>query len=166
MKKEVVVFKNVVRVKTKYNYISRFNGNDCVFYCFQDALDNSYIFNTSSPLEIADDELDRGDEVLITGNIKSVGEYDGKPQTKLVKVQVIERLHREDRWEEIKEKRRLQELKEAEWQRSSVTKYDKIERMSYKKYKNEYADCETVKQSYDEYSRTIEVIIRDFDLRK
>lgn len=79
MKKELESFKNIVTVKTKYDYVSRFNGMDCTFYCFEDAEKNMYVFNTSSPLTAGTEKLDRGDEVLIAAKIKSVGEYKGQP---------------------------------------------------------------------------------------
>lgn len=35
----------------------------------------------------------------------------------------------------------------------------KIETMKYSRYKKHYSDCETIKGSYNKYSRTIDVII-------
>lgn len=170
MAKEII--ERIVTVNTAYEYVSRFSGEYNTFYCFEDEDGILYAYNCSSTLRAwhADDnsyeDIAKGDKVHISGTFKSVGEYKGKQQIKITRVQVIHRLQRAARWEEIREMRRLDREAEAQEQRNSVKATDKIERMSYKKYKTKFADCETIKNSYDEYSRTIEVIIRNYELRK
>ena len=96
-----------------------------------------------------------GDVIRITGNFKANVEYKGNPQVLISRVEVVERMFAE-----------MSPSEKIDAQLASVTPFDKLIEMSYKEYKNKFADCETILNSYNQYNKTIVVIVRDYDNRK
>lgn len=166
MKKTVAVemVNEIVKVNVAYTYVSKFDGNYNIFYCFENMDGINYVFNSKCPLEFSNEPIAKGDEIYISFTKKGVTEYKGQEQVKIAKVEIKDRIYREDRWEEIRERKRQEKIefyKEKEMrQRLSITPLDTVKRVSYKVYKNKFSECETIANSYDDVSRTIEIIIR------
>ena len=109
-------------------------------------------------------KINKGDKITIVASVKGQSEYNGQPQTELTRVTVQSREFAAETYEERME--RIQREKDAkkQAQMESIKAGDKIWRMPYKQYKEHYADCETVIDSYEkdvhQKQATIEVIIR------
>lgn len=95
----------------------------------------------------------KGDVFTIRATVKGETEYKGEPQTEVNRVVVKEIV---SKYQEA-----VVEAK-AEKQKQSIDLEagDRIVEMSYKGYKQHYADCETVEGSYDDEFKTIKVIVR------
>lgn len=136
-----------------------------------------YVWKTASALRIdhVDESgrcfsefMNKGDIITISATVKGEEEYKGEPQTALTRVKVLSREYAAETPEE-KAARKEREVKELEAeQRASISGGDFIRRMTYKQYKERYADCETVAGSFEQAPHqvaTIEVIIREGRLK-
>lgn len=85
------------------------------------------------------------------------------------RVTVLERIFKAKTWDEIQEERKAEREAQKENQIESVGENDMIWRMPYRQYKQHYADCETIIDSYREGryrgQSSIEVIIREGRLK-
>lgn len=114
------------------------------------------------------DKVEKGDVLIITASIKGEDEYNGEKQTLVQRVKLVERTFRAERWEEIQA--RLEEEKEVKKQAQleSIGDNDVVWNMPYRQYKEHYADCETIIDSYEcdrRGHKTIKVIIREGRLK-
>lgn len=112
-------------------------------YCYDDEKHKAYILE--SP--------DKGDTVTIKATIKGETEYNGEQQTEIQRVKLTGIIRKEVVKQEEKKPADL-ELHDG----------DEVLTMDYKRYKEHYADCETVAGSFyrDEYTQVayIKVIVR------
>ena len=125
-------------------------------HTFEDADGNTFVWKTSSPLNMkvteGSEELFRPvtvDSVLtICGTVKGHGEYKGVPQIELSRV-VVKSV---SVWglspEEIQKEKEDMIKAIAKEQRESLKDGDQIMTVDYKRYKDHYADCEVIKGSY------------------
>lgn len=153
-------------------------------YTMEDANGKQYVWKTTAYMgyEVADehgwitrengtfrfDAINRGDVVKIAATVKGESEYKGTPQTELTRVRVIERTFRAKTWEEIQEERQTEKEAKKREQLESIGENDFVWTMPYKQYKEHYADCETVIDSFKKSVRhpaTISVIIREGRLK-
>lgn len=137
-------------------------------YKMTDESDKVYVWKTTSWLAYNDEPINRGSVIVIAATVKGESEYNGEMQTELTRVKVKEVIEMGKSWEQIQaEREQAREAKKAE-QLASLKGEDFIWRMPYKQYKERYADCETV---IDSFSRprfgtaSIEVIIREGRLK-
>lgn len=137
-------------------------------YKMTDESDKVYVWKTTSWLAYNDKPINRGSVIVIAASVKGQSEYNGEMQTELTRVKVKEVIEMGKSWEQIQaEREQAREAKKAE-QLASLKGDDFIWRMPYKQYKERYADCETV---IDSFSRprfgtaSIEVIIREGRLK-
>lgn len=112
--------------------------------------------------------VSKGDRFTFTASVKGESEYKGEPQTEIQRVKVTEIIERAAEKAEQKKADKKQE------QLDSIKGEDFIWKMPYKQFKDHYADCETVIDSYEEHvdrfgyvvaPPTIEVIIREGRLK-
>ena len=105
----------------------------------------------------------RGDIIRITATIKGESEYRGTRQTVLSRVKLIERVY--DATQERMAQREARKNEQAD----SIKPGDIVWEMPYRQYKEHYADCETVIDSYNAHDgqcpATISVIIREGRLK-
>lgn len=92
----------------------------------------------------------KGDVFLLKGTIKGFGEYKGEPQTILQRCKVVEFIEKAPSEEEIKAKKKAEQV---------IKETDQVIRMKYSTYKEHYSDCETVYDSYIKGNASVEVII-------
>lgn len=149
------------------SYISRFSyiEQENYIYIMKDDSGNVFVWKTSKTLvfdvpgKIGQcDCIRKGDRMKITGTVKEHKDYKGEKQTVLTRCRFSLIAHKPDE-KAIKREQQLSSLKDG----------DIIERMPYKQYKEHYADCETVVDSYeknDRFPATIQVIIRKGRLKK
>ena len=137
-------------------------------YKMTDESDKVYVWKTTSWLAYNDEPINRGSVIVIAATVNGESEYNGEMQTELTRVKVKEVIEMGKSWEQIQaEREQAREAKKAE-QLASLKGEDFIWRMPYKQYKERYADCETV---IDSFSRprfgtaSIEVIIREGRLK-
>ena len=107
-------------------------------------------------------EIRKGDRVTITASVKGEGEYKGEPQTELARVKVVERISKGETREEEDARKAAERENQKREQLETIRECDFVWRMPYRQYKEHYADCETVIDSYENIRghKTIEVIIR------
>lgn len=116
------------------------------------------------------DSVEEGDTFAFTASVKGETEYKGEPQTEIQRVKVTDILERPAK--------KAREDKEAKKQAQldSIGENDLVWTMPYRQYKAHYSDCETIIDSYTEYTQeyghgfefspaTIKVIIRDGRLK-
>ena len=141
-----------LRLTNEYNFCSSFGEGH--IYRFIDKCHNVYVCKTSSPL-FHGDYITRGSVIEVKGFVKGQNTYKGEHQTVLTRVKIVDVLEMAPTKKEIERMR-------AENQMNSLRSNDIIREVTYREYKNEYADCETVAGSYNSYVRpaTIKVIIR------
>lgn len=146
------------------NYYGRM-PQETTIYIFKDEDDNVFCWKTNGSLGI--DKTDkrgdycrefvrRGDAFTCKATVKEHSEYKGVKQTVVTRLKVGSISH-------VPTKEVLDE-KKAKEQRESLAGNDFIWRMSYKQYKEHYADCETIAGSFQQDSykdSSIEVIIRE-----
>lgn len=162
-----------VTLKCKYEYEKRF---DWMVQCYtifimEDAEGQQYKWNTTGYLAaepIIDDEgtveyqvPDIGDKFILKGTVKDFTEYKGIPQVELTRCKCLEITYKAPTEEEIADQKKQEQL-------DSLQDGDFIWRMPYKQYKEHYADCETVIDSFERdmhTGSTIEVIIRNGRLK-
>lgn len=112
----------------------------------------------------------KDDIVKITGTVKGIRVYKGEDEFELTRVRFVDRIY--DAEADREAKRLARENEKALAKKAlldSVKDGDEIIRMDYRRYKEHYADCETVPDSYDLKTDprgvpisapTIEVIVR------
>ena len=112
-------------------------------------------------------KVNKGDVIEITASVKGHSEYRGEPQTELQRVKVLSRIFQAKTEEEIKAEKEAAKQARIQAQADSIGPDDMIWRMPYRQYKEHYADCETVIDSFrgDRGNMTIEVIIREGRLK-
>ena len=106
--------------------------------------------------------IEEGDTFTFTASVKDVSTYRGEPQTEIQRVKVEEII--------FSKAQKKRERKQAQF--DSIKDGDVIVTMPYRRYKEHYADCETVIDSYDDHEDenrygdyrnivpTIDVIVR------
>lgn len=95
----------------------------------------------------------KGDVLVIKATVKGETEYKGEPQTEVNRVVVTKVI---SKYEEAVTKAKAEKQKQS----IDLEAGDRIVEMSYKAYKQHYADCETVEGSYDDEFKIIKVIVR------
>lgn len=116
------------------------------------------------------DGVDEGDTFTFTASVKGESFYKGEQQTEIQRVKVVEIIDRPAK--------RAADEKAAKIkaQLDSIGENDLVWTMPYRQYKQHYSDCETIIDSYTEYTQeyghnyeyspaTIKVIIRDGRLK-
>ena len=113
--------------------------------------------------------INEGDVVRIKATIKGYSEYNGQPQTLVTRVVVIDRTFKAKTPEEIQKEKEEERRVKREAQLNSIADGDHVWEMPYKQYKERYADCETLIDSYKERNKSrpalITVIIRSGRLK-
>lgn len=130
----------------------------------------AYLYDSDKHVAYVWDGVDEGDTFTFTASVKGESEYKGEAQTEIQRVKVTEIIDRPAK--------RAAEDKEAKIkaQLDSIGENDLVWTMPYRQYKQHYADCETIIDSYTEYVNeyghgyeyspaTIKVIIRDGRLK-
>ena len=127
-----------------------------------------YVWKTTSWLAYNDEVINRGSIIVIAASIKGESEYNGEAQTELTRVKVKEVIEMGKSLEQIQaEREKAREAKKAE-QLASLKGEDFVWTMPYKQYKERYADCETVIDSFVRPrfgASHIDVIIREGRLK-
>lgn len=97
----------------------------------------------------------------IKGTVKCERDYKGVKQTELQRVKLLEVVERAKSKQELAEEKKKEQL-------ASLKDGDTILTMTYKNYKEHYADCETLANSYCEKDmmHTIKVIVRKGRLKE
>ena len=117
-------------------------------YKMADDNGNIYVWKTTSWLAFNDEPINRGSVIVIVATIKGESEYKGEKQTEINRVKVKEVIEMGKSIEQIQaEREKAREAKRAE-QLASIKGEDFIWTMPYKQYKERYADCETVIDSF------------------
>ena len=117
-------------------------------YKMTDESDKVYVWKTTSWLAYNDEPINRGSVIVIAATVKGKSEYNGETQTELTRVKVKEVIEMGKSWEQIQaEREQAREAKRAE-QLASLKGEDFVWTMPYKQYKERYADCETVIDSF------------------
>lgn len=114
--------------------------------------------------------VNKGDEITITATVKGVSEYKGQAQTELTRVKVTDRSFRAETEAERVARIKREQAAKREEQLATISDGDRIVTMSYARFKEHYADCETVEGSFFRDSKTgntkIDVIIRAGRMKK
>lgn len=180
MKKERITIK-AVTVAGRYEFGNYFYGRyvPTYIYKFVDETGKVYVWKTSTyagiDKKVVDprdpelvryefDGLGKGDIVDIKATIKGESNYKGEPQTELERVNILEKIFRAETPAEKKARIEAENKEIEREQRESLVGGDKIVRMTYKRFKEHYADCETVVGSFiksENRPAEIEVIIRE-----
>lgn len=151
-------------------------------YKFSDPENNIYIWKTSATLfykkpvstEADADIIEKkgmfktvpvtkNAVIRIKASVKGVNDYKGEKQTELSRVSVLEILEKGKTPEQLKrEKENAIEAKQQE-QLSTLAENDQVIVMTYKRYKEHYADCETLYKSFEKRNGCsyISVIVRN-----
>ena len=117
-------------------------------YKMTDESDKVYVWKTTSWLAYNDKPINRGSIIVIAATVKGESEYNGEMQTELTRVKVKEVIEMGKSIEQIQaEREKAREAKKAE-QMASLKGEDFIWTMPYRQYKERYADCETVIDSF------------------
>lgn len=127
-----------------------------------------YVWKTTSDLTFDDYQIYKDSVIVIAATVKGESEYNGEKQIEVNRVKVKEVIELGKSWEQIQtEREEAREAKRVE-QLASLKGEDFIWRMPYKQYKERYADCETVIDSFNRPrfgTASIEVIIREGRLK-
>ena len=183
------------KLAKKIHYTKSFGWQttEMTIYKFVDAAGKIYVWNTSAVLGmeveipwesktcylIDEDKhkkydwigVQEGDTVKITAAVKGESEYKGEKQTELQRVKVAEII---ERAADLKAQKKAEREAQKQAQLDSISGGDFIWEMPYKQYKEHYADCETVIDSYEDHidrygfvtaPPTIKVIIREGRLK-
>jgi hypothetical protein len=150
---EVVLVNDYSYVDYKYNW----GGTTHYIYTMRDANGNEYVWKTTNHLVIVVPDntsewvaIHKGDTMQITGTVKEHSEYNGTKQTVLTRCKFSLVAHKPDK---------------AKEQEQTIGENDIVWEMPYRQYKEHYADCETIINSYDRETGTIKVIIREGRLK-
>jgi hypothetical protein len=124
------------------------------FHIFHGAEDGRvYTWKTTADLKHDDRDIERNSVIKITATVKGERTYKGEEQTMLTRVKVNEVLKRGMTKEEWLERKRNAQLEEAT--QNNAILYE----TTYSAYKEHYADCDTLTNSYNEATRTVIVIV-------
>lgn len=124
------------------------------FYIFHGVEDNRvYTWKTTTTLTYNDEQIERNSVIEITATVKGERTYKGEQQTMLTRVKVNEVIEQGLTKEEWLELKRNQQLEEAA--ASGAFLYE----TKYSAYKEHYADCDTLINSFNECTRTVVVIV-------
>lgn len=173
----------VVTMKNIYSYerpAFGYGSETAYIYTMVDENENTYVWKTTAFMteKFRDEEngweidtkgrkwnyrkIDRDDIIRIKASVKGHSEYKGQPQTELTRVKVAEVIFKAPTAEQIKKDRKAEQL-------ASIKPEDEIWKMSYKRYKEHYSDCETMIDSFERDRNgytTIKVIIRQGRMKK
>ena len=138
----------------EWHYIYDMEGEDGKTYVWKTTKVMKIIHRNMDCSSRKSNEVFEGDEIFLVGNFKCESEYKGRPQILINRVEVKERTFAAPSPEEI-----------VESQIASIMPWDKKVIVPYWEYKQKYSDCETIKNSYDEFHKTIAIIIRNYDER-
>lgn len=130
--------------------------------------DTIYVWKTTSWLAYNDEPINRGSVIVIAASVKGQSEYNGEMQTELTRVKVKEVIEMGKSIEQIQAEREQARKAKRDEQMASLKGEDFVWRMPYKQYKERYADCETVIDSFNRPrfgTASIEVIIREGRLK-
>ena len=161
-----------VKVTGIYRYereaYARRGTETVTIYKMADDANKVYVWKTTAYLGQDDREVCPNAAITIVATVKGESQYKGEPQTELSRVKVKAVADWGRTWEQIQaEREKAREAKKAE-QLASLKGEDFIWRMPYKQYKERYADCETVIDSFNRPrfgTASIEVIIREGRLK-
>ena len=107
-----------------------------------------YVWKTTSDLSFDDYQIYKDSVIVIVATVKGESEYNGEKQIEVNRVKVKEVIELGKSWEQIQaEREETKEAKRAE-QIASIKGGDFIWTMPYRQYKERYADCETVIDSF------------------
>ena len=124
------------------------------FYIFHGVENNKvYTWKTTTTLTYNDEQIERNSVIEITATVKGERTYKGEQQTMLTRVKVNEVLEQGMTKEEWLELKRNQQLEEA------VASGAFLYETKYSAYKEHYADCETLINSFNECTRTVVIIV-------
>lgn len=159
-----VTYHKYFEYATHYTYY----GESHRIYKFSDAEGNVLIWDTQSYLadkKYVDEygmskPIFEGATLKVTATIKAHKEYKGEEQTVLnrPKFTLIEQGKSP---EEVAREKEDKRKKKQQYQLATIGEKDFVWNMPYRQYKQHYADCETVYNSYDANNSTISVIIRE-----
>ena len=116
----------------------------------------------------------KGSKIVISASVKGESEYKGEQQTELTRVKLEEIIELAETEAEKAERLKAEKEAKKQEQLDSIGENDLVWRMPYKQYKEHYADCETVIDSFEKHTdargyqtkpATIEVIIREGRLK-
>lgn len=154
--------------QTRFGWLTQYHH----IYTMVDSEEHVLVWRTTSIMGYEADEawhsINRGDIIKISATVKEHGEYKGQEQTEVQRLKVLERVFKAQTPEERAEAKRLEREAKKQEQLDSIREGDYIWRMPYRQFKEHYADCETVIDSYQKVPRgtdTIEVIIRSDRLK-
>lgn len=157
----------LVNVYEFTDYSFSYYGTTNYIYTMKDVEGNVLVWKTTKDYALPLDEegcrwhpVSKGDQIRVTGKIKAHDEYKGTKQTVLTRCK-FELVKAAFTKEEIEEQERQAQL-------GSLSGNDFIwKKMPYKQYKEHYADCETLKGSfqYEDGAALIDVIIREGRLK-
>lgn len=147
----------VVTLKYRFentNFYNGWNATTTYTYIMVDAENNTFVWKTTSCLDypINEDELgflNIGDSFEITGTIKAHTTYKENEQNVLTRCK-YKLVSKAPDYKAIKREKQMATLNEG----------DIIMEMPYRNYKEHYADCETVCDSFNYDLGTIKVIVR------
>lgn len=125
---------------------------------------NTYVWTTTkwgaTWMEEEKRNIVAGDVVTFTATIGETTTYNGNEQIKLTRCKDFSFVEHKETYEERMERTKAERI---EKQKKSIKESDRVLHMEYSRYKNHYADCETIIGSYrggDEYRfATIWVIV-------
>lgn len=124
------------------------------FYIFHGVEDNKvYTWKTTTNLTCGDEQIERNSVIKITATVKGERTYKGEAQTMLTRVKVNEVIEQGLTKEEWLELKRQEQLDEA------VASGAFLYETKYSAYKEHYADCDTLINSFNESTRTVVVIV-------
>ena len=107
-----------------------------------------YVWKTTSWLAYNGEAINRGSVIVIVASIKGESEYNGEAQTELTRVKVKEVIEMGKSIEQIQAEREQARKAKRDEQMASLKGEDFVWTMPYKQYKERYADCETVIDSF------------------
>lgn len=165
-----------VTYKKRFEYSTHFTyyGESHNVFKMEDEAGNCIVWDTTSWLEdkkFVDQfgscrHIWEGSKLILTATVKEHKEYKGTKQTVISrpKFQLVELAKSPD---EIQMEKEAEKKRKIEEQMETITSDDFIWEMPYKQYKEHYADCETIIDSYNSHEdsrvripATIKVIIR------
>lgn len=156
--------KEVKLVKETGFYRRKFSGygDEWVSIYLMSDGDTTYMWKTTANLIFEQVEEngrvdmyfpERGDVIKIRATIKAETEYNGKPQTEINRVKVMDVVYK---YKEAKYEEQVNSLKGKDYIWHG---------MPYKQYKTSYSDCEVIIDSFNDHEgkrpATVDVIIRE-----
>lgn len=153
-----------VKYETHYTYYGEIN----YIHIFETEDGDKLIWKTGKSLVLNEtgDSRDwvfpnEGAVIRIKATVKEHSDYNGEPQTIVTRLSLLEIVKQGKSYEEIEEEKRVAKEKKIQEQLASIQDGDEVIEMDYRQYKNHYADCETIIDSYDADTRMVSVIVRE-----